>query len=132
MSHAGGTSRGSGCIGLRFLGKIISTGNLGLARFGRGFWAFCTISGNRVRDNAPRDPWQFRETTGGCVVASELLDGRFRFQQDGNAVADGVHALALVALHAVFAAQHQWLAAHRTGKDFQQVGRNHTMAILAA
>lgn len=52
-------------------------------------------------------------------------------QQDGNTVADGIHALALIALEALFTTQHQWLAADRAGKDLQQVRRYHMIAILA-
>ena len=37
---------------------------------------------------------------------SELLDGRFLFQQNRNVIANGIHALALIALQAVLAAQH--------------------------
>jgi hypothetical protein len=56
---------------------------------------------------------------------SELLDGRFRLQQDRNAIANGIYALALVALQAVFTAKDQGLSANRAGKNLEELGRNH-------
>lgn len=58
-------------------------------------------------------------------IQSQLLDGGFRLQQNGNAITDRVNPLALIALQRVFSAQHQRLAADGAGKNFQQVGRNH-------
>lgn len=60
---------------------------------------------------------------------SELFDGRFRLQQNWNAVADGIDALALVTLQAVLAAKNERLSANRTGKDLEQVGRNHRFIV---
>jgi hypothetical protein len=51
---------------------------------------------------------------------SELFDRGFRLQQDRNSIANRVHSFALVALQGLFATQYQGLAAHRTGKYFQQ------------
>ena len=56
---------------------------------------------------------------------SELLDRGFRFQQDRDAIANGINALTLVALQAVFATQHKRLAADGARKDFQQVWADH-------
>lgn len=56
---------------------------------------------------------------------SEPLDSGFRFQHDGNPIANGIHTLALVALEAIFTAHYQWLSAYRTGEDFQQFGADH-------
>ena len=56
---------------------------------------------------------------------SELLDRGFRFQQDRDAIANGINALTLVALQAVFATQHKRLAADGARKDFQQLWADH-------
>ena len=56
---------------------------------------------------------------------SELLNRGFRFQQDRDAIANGINALALIALQAVFAAQHERLAADGASKDFQQLWADH-------
>ena len=87
------------------------------------------IPGNRVFSP------EFRKQTGGCgrtsrplvapTLESKLFDSRFRLQQDGNAVANGIHSLALVALQGVFTAHHERLAANGAGEDFQQVRANH-------
>ena len=63
-------------------------------------------------------------------MRSELLDGGFVLQQDGDVVADGIHALALVALQGVFAAHDERLPANRTGENLQQFGGDHA-AIVA-
>ena len=60
---------------------------------------------------------------------SELLDGGLMLQQDRDVIANGIDALALIALQTVFAAHHQRLAANRTGKNFQQVGRDHEVIV---
>ena len=59
-------------------------------------------------------------------IQSQLLDrSSFRLQQNGNAVADRINPLALVALQGIFTTHHQRLAADGAGKNFQQVGGNH-------
>ena len=58
-----------------------------------------------------------------------MLNRRFRLQQNRNAVADGVDALALVAFQAVLAAQDERLTANRAGENFEQVGRNHRLIV---
>jgi len=60
------------------------------------------------------------------AAESELLDGGFRLEQDRNSVANGVHALALVALKPIFPAHHQGFSAYRTGEYFQQVRTDHS------
>jgi hypothetical protein len=59
------------------------------------------------------------------ACGSELFDGGFGFQQNWDTVANGIDALALVTLQAVFATQHQRFAANGTGEDFQQVWADH-------
>ena|SRR5271157_3139379 len=61
---------------------------------------------------------------------SERFDGGLRLQQDRNPIADGVHPLAFVTLQGVLAAQHQRLAAYRTGEYFQQIRADHILLIL--
>jgi hypothetical protein len=62
----------------------------------------------------------------GCKPrTSELLDRRFRFHQDRNAIANGINALALVALKTVLAAQNQRLATDWARNDFQQLRAYH-------
>src|SRR5208337_2653724 len=56
---------------------------------------------------------------------SERFDGGFRLQQDRDPVTDGIYPLAFVTLQAVLAAQHQRLAAYRTGEYLQQIGADH-------
>ena len=86
------------------------------AQFGNSFGVFSAR--NRDRHRSISECW------------SELLSGRFLLQQDRNAVADGIDALALIALECVFAMNDQRFAADRTGKDLEQVGRNHPMILV--
>ena len=53
---------------------------------------------------------------------SERLDCGLRLEQNGNSVPNREHALALVALEAIFAAQHQRLTADGAGEYFQKLG----------
>ena len=59
------------------------------------------------------------------AVASEWIDRGFRLQQNGNPVADRVHAFALIALQAGFAAEDKRLAANGTGETLQQIRSDH-------
>ena len=54
--------------------------------------------------------------------SSERLDCGLRLEQNGNSVPNRVHALALVALEAFVAAQHQRLTADGAGEYFQKLG----------
>ncbi len=55
----------------------------------------------------------------------KLLDSGFRFQQDRDTIANGINALALIALEAVFPSRHQRLAADRACNHFEQFRANH-------
>ncbi len=59
------------------------------------------------------------------VPGLQVFDRGFRFQQDGDAVANGVNALALIALQGVVATQHERLPADGAGENLEQFGANH-------
>lgn len=77
------------------------------------------ISGGRFSD-----PWLKEE---GAI--SELLDGGFGLQQDGNAITDGIDTFAFIALQTLFSPQNERLATNRAGEDFEQVRRNHAFIV---
>ena len=77
-------------------------------------------------------PRQIAENHAGRKHAElECFDCGLVLKQNGNPVSNRVDSLALVALQAFLAAQHQRLPAHRAYQDFQQVRREHTKGILA-
>lgn len=69
--------------------------------------------------------WRFQINTGPARLTSQLLDRCFRNQQNRNPVANGVHALAFVALQAVLPTKHQGFAANGTCEDLEQIRTDH-------
>jgi len=83
------------------------------------------VFSSRIATTRVRAASAFSDSRPWSRSESEFLDGGFRFQHDGNPIANGIYTLALVALEAIFTAHYQWLSAYRTGEDFQQFGVDH-------
>ena len=98
-------------------------------------WAIST-NGNRIQPITLSEPgWS--PLPGGYASSwqqksSKLLDRSFRFHQDRDAIANGINALAFIALQAVFATRHERLATNWAGKNFQQFWADHDDQFYAA